>query len=168
MADDGISIEVTGLAELQAKLDALSQKQANAAIRTALKAGGAIEQAAIVERAPVKDSTGGSLPDGALKSDIIVRLVKDAQGAYSAIIGPGKLTAHVARWVEYGHRLIRGGRNRVFADGKIRGNGKHVGEVPAYPFIRPAYEASRQAVITTICTTLATELENASKTKGTT
>jgi hypothetical protein len=40
--------------------------------------------------------------------------------------------------------------------------------VEAHPFIRTAYEASRQAVITVICTTLATELERVSKTKGTT
>jgi HK97 gp10 family phage protein len=157
---DGISIDVQGLSELQAKLDALTQKQADRCIRAALKAGAVIEQAAIAERAPVKDGTGGSLPVGALKLDIIVHLAKDAQGAYSAIIGPGKLTKHVARWVEYGHRIVRGA--------KLRKGGKHTGDVPAHPFIRPAYEATRQAVTTAICTTLATELEKSSKTKGTT
>jgi HK97 gp10 family phage protein len=168
MADDGISIEVKGLAELQAKLDALSTKQADRCIRTALKAGAVIEQAAIVERAPVKDTTGGSLPDGALKNDIIIRFLKDTAGAISAIVGPAKLTAHVARWVEYGHRLVRGGRSRLLATGKTRGPGSQQGDVAAHPFIRPAYESSRQAVTTAICTTLATELEKASKTKGTT
>ena len=168
MADDGISITVEGLSELQAKLDAMTQKQADRCIRTALKAGAVIEQAAIVERAPVKVGTGGYLPPGALKSDIVIRFLKDTQGAISAKVGPAKLTAHVARWVEYGHRIVQGGRNRVLANGKQKGNGVVTGEVPAHPFIRPAYEASRQQVITTICETLATELTKASKTKETT
>jgi HK97 gp10 family phage protein len=160
MPDDGISITVEGLKELQAKLDALTQKQADRCIRTALKAGAAIEQAAIVERAPVKDGTGGSLPPGALKSDIVTRMTKDKGGALSAIVGPAKLTAHVARWVEYGHRIVHGA--------KLRKGGSHIGNVPAHPFIRPAYEATRQEVVTTICTTLASELEKSSKQKGTT
>ena len=168
MADDGISITVEGLSELQAKLDALTQKQADRCIRAALKAGAVVEQAAIVERAPVKDDTGGSLPPGALKNDIVIRFLRDAQGVISAKIGPAKLTAHVARWVEYGHRLVQGGRNRVLASGKQKGNGTVAGFVEAHPFIRPAYEESRQKVITTICETLATELEKASKKKGTT
>ncbi len=167
MADDGISITVEGLSELQAKLDALTQKQADRCIRTALKAGAVIEQAAIVERAPIRDGTGGYLPPGALKSDIVIRFLKDTTGVISAKVGPAKLTAHVARWVEYGHRIVQGGRNRIVTD-KQRGNGVVTGEVPAHPFIRPAYEASRAEVISTICKTLATELEKASKTKGTT
>lgn len=114
----------------------------------------------------MKDGTGGMLPPGALKNDIVIRFLKDAAGAISAKVGPAKLTAHVARWVEYGHRIVRGGRNRIKANGKQYGNGVANGEVPAHPFIRPAYEATRQQVITTICKTLATELEKASKTKG--
>jgi HK97 gp10 family phage protein len=165
---DGISIEVTGLKELQLKLDALTTKQANLCIRKALRAGGLIEKAAVEERAPVKDEPGGYLPAGALKADIIVHTTKDEQGAISAIVGPGKLTAHVARWVEYGHRMIRGGRSRLLPNGKTRGPGKQIGFVDAHPFIRPAYEATRQEVISTICTTLTTELEKAGNTKGTT
>jgi HK97 gp10 family phage protein len=168
MADDGISLAVEGLSDLQAKLDALTKKQGDRCIRTALKAGAVIEQAAISERAPIHDGTGGTLPPGALASDIVIRFIQDVQGAISAKVGPAKLTAHVARWVEYGHRIVQGGRSRVFANGKIRGPGKAVGVVEAHPFIRTAYEASRQAVITVICTTLATELERVSKTKGTT
>jgi HK97 gp10 family phage protein len=163
---DGIDISITGLAELQAKLDDMATKQADRCIRTALKAGAVIEQAAITERAPEKDSTGGILPDGALRSDIIIRLKKDAQGAYAAIVGPGKLTSHVARWVEYGHRLVRGGRSRLFKTGKTRGPGSQVGEVAAHPFIRVAWEASRAEVTQTIITTLGQEIEKAAARKG--
>jgi HK97 gp10 family phage protein len=167
MAEDGFSIDVEGLSALQAKLDDLGTTMADRAIRKALKAGALIEQAAIVERAPVKDVTGGILPPGALKSDIVIRMKKDASGANSAVVGPAKLTAHVARWVEYGHRLVVGGRSRVLRSGKTKGPGKQVGQVEAYPFIRPAYEASRAAVTEAICKTLAAEVDKAGNTKGT-
>ena len=160
MADDGISIEVTGLKELQAKLADLSANQANAAIRKALRAekaeGGTGWQ--IAAAAPIKDSTGGMLPDGALKHDITIIMSRDDQGQPIAIVQPGKYTRHVARWVEYGHRLIRGGRSRLLENGKTKGPGRQVGTVEPHPFIRPAYESSREAVAEAICTTLATEV----------
>jgi HK97 gp10 family phage protein len=166
VADDGISIDIEGLSDLQAKLDDLSTKATERAIRAALKAGAAIEQAAITERAPVKVDTGGTLPEGALKSDIVVKMTRDDQGTILAVVGPGKLTTHVARWVEYGHRQVRGGYSRKLADGSTRGPGSQTGEVPEHPFIRPAYEATRQEVADAICTTLATEIEKASAGKG--
>ncbi len=90
------------LSELQAKLSDLGDKAADRAIRAALRAGAEIEQVAISERAPIKDRTGGTLPDGALKNDIVIRIKKDQFGGLSATIGPDKLTKHVAGWVEYG------------------------------------------------------------------
>ncbi len=165
MADDGISISIEGLSDLQAKLDDLGTKAAERAIRAALRAGAAVEQAAIVERAPIKDGTGGMLPEGALKSDIVVKMSRDEQGGIIAIVGPDKLTKWVARLVEYGHRSVRGGISRI-VKGKAKGPGSVIGDVPAHPFIRPAYEASRQEVANAICTTLATEIEAASARKG--
>jgi HK97 gp10 family phage protein len=166
MAEDGLTIEIQGLAELQAKLTDMSTRQADTAMRTALKAGAVIEQAAITERAPIKDGTGGILPDGALKNDIVIKIRRDDHGGMSATVGPDKYTAHVARWVEYGHRLVRGGVSRLLANGKARGPGSQTGEVAENPFIRPAWEASRQAVTTAITTTLAAEIEAAAARKG--
>jgi HK97 gp10 family phage protein len=162
---DGISIDVQGLAAIQAQLDALTKEAGDRAIRKALRAGAEVEKAAIEEAAPVKDVTGGILPAGALKSDITIRMSKDEQGTIIAIVGPGKLTKWVARLVEYGHRLVRGGRSRVLANGKTKGPGKEIGTVQAHPFIRAGYEASRQAVADAICTTLATEVEREAKRK---
>jgi HK97 gp10 family phage protein len=166
MPDDGLTIEIQGLAELQAKLNDLGTKAADAAMRKALKAGAVIEQAAITERAPIKDGTGGTLPDGALKNDIVIKIRRDDHGGMSATVGPDKFTAHVARWVEYGHRLVRGGVSRLLANGKTKGPGKEVDQVPEHPFIRPAWEASREAVTTAITTTLASEIEQAAARKG--
>jgi HK97 gp10 family phage protein len=167
MADEGIKIE--GLAELQAKLDDLGTKAAERAIRNALRAGAAIEQAAITERAPIKVGSGGILPDGALKSDFTVTIKKDSNGGMAAIVGPGKYTAHVARWVEYGHRIVTGGYSKVLKSGKVRGPGKvHAESVPEHPFIRPAWEATRDEVTQTVAKTLVAEVEKAASKKGTT
>jgi HK97 gp10 family phage protein len=162
MPDDGISIEVTGLKELQAKLADLSANQANAAIRKALRAGAEVEQAAIAEAAPINATGGGTIPEGALKNDITITMSRDDRGQPVAIVQPGKYTRHVARWVEYGHRLIRGGRSRLLENGKSKGPGSQIGTVEPHAFIRPAYESSRSAVAEAICTTLAEEVEKAS------
>jgi HK97 gp10 family phage protein len=152
---------ISGLPELLANLKDLSEKQMEAATRKALRTGGVIVQAAITERAPVKVGSGGILPDGALKSDIVMRIKKDDNGILAAIVGPDKETRHVADWVEYGHREVQGGKSRKGRDGKYSGPGKHIGDVPEHPFIRPAWEATKQEVTDTVCTTLAAEIEKA-------
>lgn len=160
---DGISVSVEGLSELQAKLDQLSTKQADTAIRNALKAGAEIERAAISERAPIKDTTGGILPDGALKNDIVVKIKRSQQGGLYAVVGPDSYTEFVAKMVEYGHRLVRGGRSRLLANGKTKGPGTQVGTVDAHPFIRPAFEATQQEVVDVMCQTLADEISLAAQ-----
>jgi HK97 gp10 family phage protein len=165
MADEGISIDIAGLTDVKAMLEDLGTKAGERCIRTALRAGAAIEQAAIEERAPVKDTTGGSLPDGALAADITISMTRSDQGNIAAIVQPGKLTRHVANWVEYGHRLVHGGRSRLLANGKTRGPGTQIGTVPAHPFIRPAYEATADQVAKTIADVLADEVTKAANRK---
>lgn len=156
---DGLDIQVTGLSELLEKLQDLGDKQAKAAMRKALKAGAQIEQAAIIERAPVKVGNGGILPEGALKSDIVIKFHSDKDGSMTATVGPDKLTARVASLIEYGHRAVTGGYSRLLSSGKTRGPGKHVGDVPAYPFIRPSFEATETQVTDAIVSTLVSEIE---------
>ncbi|WP_213805758.1 HK97-gp10 family putative phage morphogenesis protein [Granulicella sp. dw_53] len=168
MPDEGFSIGIEGLSELQTKLNDLGTKAAERAIRKALRAGAEIEQAAISERAPVKVGTGGLLPNGALKNDIVVRMKRDDQGSLVAIVTPDKYTAHVARWVEYGHRMVTGGYSRLLPDGRTRGPGKAADEdVPEHPFIRPAFEATEQEVAAVMTTTLIEEIEKEASRKGT-
>lgn len=165
---DQIKVEIKGLAELQKKLTELSTTAADRCIRKALQAGAEIEQVAIQERAPIRvdDESGTALPPGALANDIVIHVKRSDQGHIAAIVGPDKMTAHVARWVEYGHRLVRGGKSYLNKrTGKTRGPGSQVGSVEEHPFIRPAFEASREAVTAAITTTLATEIEKASKGK---
>lgn len=56
--------------------------------------------------------SGRALPVGALKADVTLEVRRES-GLLMAVVGPGKLTAHVARWVEYGHRRVRGGYSDV-------------------------------------------------------
>ncbi|XWK65296.1 hypothetical protein RBB80_16315 [Tunturiibacter gelidiferens] len=114
----------------------------------------------------LKDYSGGILPPGALKSDIIIRVSEDGDGVLQAKIGPDKETAWIANLVEYGHRGVQGGKSRLYADGKTKGPGKQTHDVPEHPFIRPAWEAVSQEVTNTICTTLIAEVEAAAARKG--
>jgi HK97 gp10 family phage protein len=168
MSDDGISISVTGLSELKEMLEDLSTKQADRAIRKALKAGAAIEQAAIIERAPVKVAgAGGVFPEGALKSDIVVKMTRDNDGAIVATVGPDTYTKRLASWVENGHRIVTGGYSRVLPGGKTRGPGKvHDDSVPQHPFVRPAFEATQQEVADTMATVLIEEVTKAANRNG--
>jgi HK97 gp10 family phage protein len=156
---DSINISIEGLSDLQAKLSQLSTKDADTAIRKALRAGAEIERDAISERAPIKDTTGGVLPDGALANDIVIKMTRDDQGNRMAVVGPDKYTAWIAAFVEYGHRQVTGGRSRLLKNGKTKGPGVQVGDVPEHPFIRPAFESSEQRVADVMATTLAAEIE---------
>jgi HK97 gp10 family phage protein len=161
MPDDGVTMEVEGLAAIMAKLDDLSTKGAERASRKAVRAGAEIVQAAIIENAPVNVEGGGTLPAGAIKNDIVLHVKKQADDVISAIVGPDKLTSHVVRFVEYGHRMVTGGRSRLLKNGTTRGPGVAAEkEVREHPFIRPAWESVAQEVADKVKSTLATEIEN--------
>ncbi len=136
-------VHAEGVRDVKAALASFDQKTQTLAMRRGLHDAGVVVQAAITEAAPVRMpmKSGTALPPGALKSDITLRVTKSSSGMM-AVIQPGPLTRHAARWVEYGHRLVRGGYSRVLRNGRTRGPGSVVGEVPAHPFIRPGFESS--------------------------
>jgi HK97 gp10 family phage protein len=128
-------------ANLIAKMDGVKGEQLKKAQRKALRAVGDIVKTAIVEHAPERVSdtpSGTALAPGALKADIRARVhiaadEKMATDTSRVTIGPGKATAHVARWVENGHansKAVKGAKN-----------------TPAHPFIRPAADAVKQTTI---------------------
>lgn len=167
---DGISFDISGIPEVKAMLDNLSTKEADRIMRTALKAGADIVKEAIEVHAPERPDlpSGTALPIGALKADIKSKVKKVSDDVYVATIEPDEATFHVALFVEEGHRLVRGGYSKEVIKagentGKYRGPGQEVGQVEARPFVRPAWEACREEATTAIATTLATEIEKASK-----
>lgn len=153
--------------ELQQKLDQLKGEQLEKIMRKALRDGAKVYQAAVSEAAPERvETTEGSdaLPPGALKSDVIVTKVP-SQGGPIYEVWFGKLTRHVAFWVEYGHRLVRGGTSRVLKSGKTRGKGREVGQVKPHPFFRDAFEHSTDAAAKAISDSITKQVDRAFKGK---
>lgn len=144
----GFSVRIEGLQALDARLKAMGTTDAKRCIRMALRRGAEIMQSSIQSRTPIRPDlpSGTALPQGALASDIeIHQIVLDDNLAVS--IGPGSHTAHVADFVEFGHE-------------------RKGGQVPAHPFLRPSYEATREQSVAAIVTTLAAEIEKTAPQAG--
>lgn len=146
---DGIEITFEGMPEFSRMMQDLAGPAAERIIRHAVREGGRVVQAAITEAAPVRPDlpSGTALPPGALKNDIVVKVRKEPDGSISAYIEPGSRTRYAAVLVEWGHRLVRGGRSKrsgILGQSYV-GPGRVVGEVPAHPFVRPAFDASEAA-----------------------
>jgi hypothetical protein len=162
----GFQMELKGLKEIDEKLSGLKGPVARRLIHDAVMAGGKVLQDEVRLRAPARPSLprGTAIPPGALKSDIELRFGMSEEGLPAAIIKPGRYTAHVARWLEYGHRLVRGGYSKLLSGGRTRGRGQEVGVVRPYPFIRPAFETARIAAMTATVQSLETNLPDAIRT----
>jgi HK97 gp10 family phage protein len=139
-----MGIQTTGIAEMQQKLQRLSDEVREKLVLRAVHDAGDVIRDAMRESAHVlaeKNPGSDSLEPGQLRADIRTRAKLDEDRIARAIVGPVKY-AYVARWVEYGHRLVKGGSSKVTATG-TRGAGAQIGEVPAYPTLRPAFERSQ-------------------------
>lgn len=139
-----MEVQFKGLDAMVAKLQKAQKDVSGPGVRKAISKGAVVVRDRMRERAPVLDKkTPGSnaLEPGALRSGIRSYLVKDSNPP-EALAGPGKSTAYVARFVEYGHRQVAGGALTIHGKGK----GRVVGEdVQADPFLRPAFEESVEA-----------------------
>ena len=145
----GFELKTIGLAALKKRLDQVATKDAERMMNKALRAGGRVFETAIEERAPERPDlpSGTALPPGALRRDISVRRVPSEPRTAVVVIGPGKYTKQTAHLVEFGHRNVRGGKSRIGKDGKAKGEGQVIGQVPAHPFVRPAFEAAGQQAL---------------------
>lgn len=151
-----MNAKVTGIAETRARTVALREHVAKVATRKACRAGAEVILAADVAMAPVLDektAKSTALDPGALKADLGIRVARQRQkeGLVGYIIGPVKLS-YAAHWVEYGHRLVKGGQIAWIGlvHGKLRtrsGSGRVIGDVSAHPFLRPAFEGSWQQAL---------------------
>lgn len=154
-------LEVSGYRELAAELDQMRAAVRADATRGAVREAAAVMTEAMREKAPELDKTTArstALPPGALKTGMTFRVRNIGSGLIMAIIGPRKGTGRAAHLVEYGHRLVKGGKSRIGPTGP-RGPGKEIGEVPAHPFLRPAFEVSYQATLDAFVAGLRKRLE---------
>ena len=131
--------KVEGLAQLQDRLRKLSTDDAQRFMSHALAAGAEVFKREEQDRAPERPDlpSGTALPPGALRRDVIITRVPH-QPIF--MVRPGRLTNHAAHLVEYGHELVRGGRV--------------VGQVPAHPYARPAFEAGAQGALEAVADSL--------------
>lgn len=164
----GFTTSMTGLRELDEKLGNMKPAAAKRIIRRGLLEGARIFQAEVRLRARTRPAlpSGTALPVGVLKQDVEIHFGTTNEGLIAAIVEPGHYTSHVARWVEYGHRQIKGGYNRVIKvghnAGKQRGLGHEVGSpVPEHPYIRPAYETARELATRAACEAIAKGITDA-------
>jgi hypothetical protein len=68
----------------------------------------------------------------------------------------------IARLVEYGHRVVRGGYSHLDRSGRAHGPGREVGEpVPPHPFARRTVAACSEEVVQVFTNTLAVEIQKA-------
>lgn len=154
---DGLEITVQGADDLDKMLDDLGAGDTvDSVCRRALREGGNLMKAAIAANAPVRTPmpSSNALPPGTLQSDITVTVSKDSENSYSAWIEPGKFSRHVAIWVEWGHRLVRG-KSRKGLPGRV------VGDVPAHPYIRPAFDANEDLAFEAVAESLAKDINTA-------
>jgi HK97 gp10 family phage protein len=126
----GVSVKITGLAELQAKLDALAPKLAKRVLRPALEDAGAIIQQAAGVRAPRES--------GFLTTHIDLKVVVHNDLSASVKVGPDKS----AFWGIFSE-LGTAPHEEKSKDGKTW---MHPGEPPR-PWLRPALTESRDAAI---------------------
>ena len=163
---DSIEIKVTGIPELLTNLEKLKSKAAEKVIRKSLRKGARLMQAALAEAAPVRPDLPSTtaLPPGALASDIEISVKKTTTGI-TATIGSGSWTEHAGIFVEYGHRMVRGGYSKVIKQGKnagkTRGPGKETGFVPEHQWVRPCFESNADSISAVICESLNEEVVKA-------
>lgn len=136
-------------AALEAKLKSLTDKKQPQIVAKALRAGAQVFRDEVVTQTPertddvVTGPKSSALPPGALKSDVIAHK-KPNSLEYDVEFGDE--TAHVARWVNDGHRIVKGGSAHFDKNGKKKnGKGRKVGVVEGSGFFDKAYETALKA-----------------------
>jgi HK97 gp10 family phage protein len=155
--------------KLTVNMEAIRERMESTAQRKAVVAGARVIGAAMIERTPVlieKTSGSDSLEPGEIKANIKVR-TRMEDGKPVALVGPsgmGRGIGKIAHNVEYGHRMVTGGKSKLNIAGLLDGGGKvHTQDVPAHPFLRPAYEASANLALDAMAVSLAEDLKKGAK-----
>ena len=145
-----MALKVTGLSTMLRSLERLAEPDTIRGItREAVRQGGAIVHARMVEAAPYRDDdvtreTSNALKPGELKDGIKLYVPPpDADGRVKAIIGPSASVRHVARWVDRGHWLVKGGSLKQGKSGKLSGRGRRLRFVSGNAFFRRSWEATK-------------------------
>lgn len=138
-----IRVEIKGLDEVKRVFRELPKEIARQALRGALLDGAQplrdAARAAAPKRGfwPPKRRKGRVVPPGILRRSIVARVrTRPRSGDMTVSIGALK-SAFYWHFLEFGHRLVRGGRKRTR---------RVIGQVAAKPFLRPAARQMPAAV----------------------
>jgi len=138
-----VELKINGLAEIQDKLEHLPIKASRKIMRRSLRAAAQIwldEMKSRVRRGP-HHFKGGSDLFGVIAKTLGLRVTARSDVSGSATVGvPRKV--FWASFVEFGTKV----RFRGKKSGGKR-SGATTGEMPAFPFARPAFEAKKQEVL---------------------
>jgi len=146
MADE-ITVTISGLDELQAQLEALDDKMARKATREAVREGGKVVQAEMVQQAP-KDT--GIMAE---HIDVKTRGVSGEARAVSAFIGPnGKEIIHP----QTGGSTAGLPRTAAFIAKLLEWGGV---KMPKNPFLTAAWESSKNRALDAIIDMLKQRLQ---------
>ena len=136
------AFEITGVKELDRKLAAITTRMKKNYVRKGVRAGGAIVIKAAKENLP-KGKRGRINKKGdkikGLRRSITQRVKTYPSGVIISVVGPDYKTAPHGHLVEFGHKMV----------GHKPGK-KNLGVVRAHPFLRPAVDKSKQAVMTAV------------------
>ena len=118
------AVNVTGLQEVRDLFDTLMREAPEAYKHELQKAGDVIENSA---KSKVNSVTGN------LKSSFRTKEMFTEKKQKVSVMAGGAKAPH-AHLVEYGHR-------------QVTSKGEVVGDVPAHPFLRPAFEEHKEALV---------------------
>jgi HK97 gp10 family phage protein len=174
----GPSYRIEGIEETMAMFDDLPKALILAGFTGALNAAADVFLDALELTTPVETGLSpaeldsfakragveaGDLKSNLMKTDAV--LDSGFRGGYIEV-GYGKL-GYIANFVEYGHAMVtHWGTKTPYLDSKGRerlkkvGGHQDVGFVPAYPFMRPAFDASKERATDAFTESIHSTLEN--------
>lgn len=160
---DFISVDIKGLEEITAALRLLPERIAANALRGAVRAGAEVIKAEAILRAPVWTGpmAEGHPPPGTLKRAIYSRYMYELSSKTQAVqrvtVRKGRPRskregslpdAYYWTWVEFGHWWVpKAGTTRRARRLGVLASQLGAKWIPAHPFMRPAYEAKREAAV---------------------
>lgn len=149
-----VTVKITGLAELEQKLEQAPLKISRRILREALKPAADVwadDMRSRVLQGPHHEKGQGTL-FGLIARSIRTRISVKSDLEAKADVGPGR-NEYWARFVELGTRLRRRGGAKGYSLVKGRRlknrGGASSGVMPATPFIRPSFESRKKEVLAT-------------------
>ena len=146
-----VNVTVTGLKELERELKKVDAKLRRKILRKAMRKGAAPIAKAARAKAPRdrkhKGRKAKELRGISLHRSIVVRSARKRRGSDEDV------SVRVTATVTHAHLVEFGTGPRYHEDGK------YVGQSPAQPFMRPAFDANQAQAQAIMATTIAAELE---------